>query len=160
MKKLLIFVVALVLASFATVAGGGHATAAPIPQLSTTGNNFGTFGDHSFCRGAVNIGLDAPAGKPGVVRVTARSHGFTGDGPGWRKNPRCRVLFATTYTSGRGLNIQKWVRAGFGPRHGESKTWDVHTGSGVVVFGVTAYSTNSPIASPQSYGAGFYLLVP
>ena len=87
MNKLMVFMVVLVLASIATVAGGGHATAAPIPQLSTTGNNFGTFGDHSFCRGAVNIGLDAPAGKPGVVRVTARSHGFTGVSMAMRKSP-------------------------------------------------------------------------
>lgn len=160
MKRFIVTAAALAVATVLVIAGVGQAGAAPIQHLSTTGNNFGTFGDHSFCRGSINIGLDSPPGKRGVVRVTATSHGFTGNGPSWERNPRCKLLINNVYTGGRGLYRDKWVTATFGPRPGEKKSWDVPTGSGLVVFTVNTHSDAGAVRPLQSYGFGAYLLVP
>lgn len=160
MQKILVMVVCLAVVTAASLAGIGHATAAPIQYLSTTGNNFGTFGNHSFCRGSLHIGLDAPAGKRGIVRVTATSHGFTGNGPSWKRNPHCKLLINNVYTGGRGLYRDKWVTAVFGPRAGEKKSWDVPTGSGLVVFTVNTHADAGAVRPMQSYGFGAYVLVP
>ncbi|MGW9265530.1 enoyl-CoA hydratase [Gordonia terrae] len=159
MKKLAIVVL---LAAFAAamVSGVGQASAAPIPQVSSTGYNFGIFGDHSYCRGAVNATVDAPKGKRGVVRVTVRSHGFTGAGASWKRNPNCRVLFGNYYTSVRGYNLEKWVTASFGPRAGEKKVWEINTGSGPASLGFGGFSPNSPVRVPSGYGSTIYMLVP
>ncbi|WP_168704886.1 enoyl-CoA hydratase [Gordonia paraffinivorans] len=159
MKKFLA-VAATVCAAIMLSAGGvGVSSAASIPQVSTTGNDFGMFGDHSFCRGSVRVTLDAPEKTRGIVRVTVRSHGFTGEGASWKRNPKCRIKFASIYTRARAYYAYKWNTVSFGPRRGETKTRDVHTGSGLVGFTVSAYSANSPVAVPQSYGYGGYLLV-
>ena len=121
MKRLLATIFVGLIVGALCMAGVGQASAAPIPQVSTTGYNFGIFGDHSYCRGAVNATVDAPKGKRGVVRVTVRSHGFTGAGASWKRNPNCRVLFGNYYTSVRGYNLEKWVTATFGPRPGEKR---------------------------------------
>lgn len=159
-RKFLVALVAIVIAGGVGLVGGGTVAAAPIPELTTTGKDFGTFGDHSFCHGAVRVTVDAPPRTRGVVRVTARSHGFTGQGQGWKRNPKCRIRFATLYHSASVINGQKWVTAAFGPKPGESKAWEVRTGSGPVSFTVSGYSANLPVAVPQAYGYGAYLLVP
>ena len=142
------------------LSGTGQAAAAPLQQLNTNGNTFGTFGDHSYCRGAITYTVDAPPKKRGVVRVTATSHGFTGDGPTWKRNPKCRILFGANFTSVRGVAVESWKFASFGPRPGEKKTFDVVTGSGPVSFGVATYSATSAIRVGQGIGPGFLLLVP
>lgn len=157
-KFFVAFVVAV--AAAMCLAGVGTASAAPIPQVSPTGYNFGTFGDHASCRGAINVTVDAPVKKRGVVRVTARSHGFTGEGSGWKRNPKCRVLFGNFYTSVRGYNLEKWVSATFGPRPGEKKVWEIATGSGPASLGFGGFSPNSPVRVPAGYGATIYMLVP
>ena len=70
-----------------------------VPSVPNTpyGTSFGTFGNHDFCRGAVHFGLSAPANKPGFVRVTLTSSGFTGQGAGWKRNPRCGVLLLESH---------------------------------------------------------------
>lgn len=142
------------------MAGVSQASAAPIPQVSTTGYNFGIFGDPSYCRGAVNATVDAPKGKRGVVRVTVRSHGFTGAGASWKRDPNCRVLFGNYYTSVRGYNLEKWVTTTFGPRPGEKKVWEINTGSGPVSLGFGGFTPNSPVRVPSGYGSTIYMLVP
>ncbi|QMU22262.1 enoyl-CoA hydratase [Gordonia rubripertincta] len=159
MKKLLVALAGVIAAAMGLV-GVGTASAAPVPQVSPTGYNFGTFGDHASCRGAINVTVDAPAKKRGVVRVTARSHGFTGDGAGWKRNPKCRVLFGNFFTSVRGYNLEKWVSGTFGPRPGEKKVWEIATGSGPVSLGFGGFSPNTQVRVPAGYGATIYMLVP
>lgn len=160
MKRLIVVAVSVAVIVVASLTGAGPASAAPIPQVSTTGYNFGIFGDHSYCRGAVSATVDAPKGKRGVVRVTVRSHGFTGDGASWKRNPKCRVLFGNYYTSARGYNLEKWVTATFGPRAGEKKVWEINTGSGPASLGFGGFSPNSPVRVPSGYGSTIYMLVP
>lgn len=160
MKKFMVAVAASAIAVVTSVVGVGQASAAPIPQLQTSGSSFGTFGDHSFCRGVVDVKADAPPNKRGVVRLTAISRGFSGNGATWKRNPRCRVLFGTAYTSVRGLSLEKWATASFGPRPGDKKVWEVPTGSGPASIGITTYSANSPVRVQQGYGTGMYVLVP
>ncbi|MCR5980185.1 enoyl-CoA hydratase [Gordonia jinghuaiqii] len=163
MRKLTLTTIAAVVATVTCLTGllgMGQASAAPIAQLTTTGNDFGTFGNHSFCRGSVHIGLQAPARKPGVVRVTATSHGFTGDGTSWKRTPRCKVVFRTIFTSARGYLLHHWTPASFGPRPGEKRTWDVHTGSGVVSFTVNTTHAKGELINQQSAGFGAFLAVP
>lgn len=160
MKGLVVLSAALTLATVVSFVGSGNATAAPLQQWRTTGDTFETFGDHSFCRGAVTLNIDAPPKKRGVVRVTATSRGFTGNGPTWNRTPRCRILFLTAYTSIRGLSLEKWTTGSFGRKAGEKKVWEVPTGSGVASIYVSTYSANSPVRLHQGLGAGGYYLVP
>ncbi|MFE0748817.1 enoyl-CoA hydratase [Gordonia sp. NPDC058843] len=152
--------VALTIVAMASIIGAGQATAAPIPNIALYGNNLGTMGDHSLCRGTLNVTVKTPQNKPGVVRVTARSNGFGGDGTSWKRNPNCRLLFQTTYTSLRGYALHKWVPATFGPRPGLKKVWDVPTGSGPATIGITTYAINNPVRTPTGGLVGFHMLVP
>lgn len=143
-----------------TLLGVGTASAEPqLPSWSGIGNTFGTFGDHSYCRGAVRTGFTAPKGKRGVLRVTFTSLGFTGNNPGWSRNPACRLILTARVTSGNQFNMDHNIPATFGPRRGQKVTRDIVTGSGLIVVGVLSHSRNVP-ALPQSYGSGFYVLVP
>lgn len=160
MKKLVVLFTAFALAAGVGFIGGGPAAAAPLQQWRTTGDTFETFGDHSFCRGAVTLRIDAPPKKRGVVRVTATSRGFTGNGPTWNRTPRCRILFLTAYTSVRGLSLEKWTTGSFGRKAGEKRVWEVSTGIGIASIYVSTYSANSPVRLHQGLGAGGYYLVP
>ncbi|WP_232717658.1 enoyl-CoA hydratase [Gordonia metallireducens] len=160
MRRLLIGLTVGVFAAVSALVGSGETTAAPIPNIALYGNNLATMGDHSLCRGTVNLAIQTPNDKRGVVRVTARSRGFAGDGASWKRNPKCRVLFQTTYTSLRGYALHKWVSATFGPRPGEKKVWDVPTGSGPATIGITTYAVNNPVRTPTGGLVGFHMLVP
>lgn len=161
MKKLVVVVIsAFTMAAVLGNSGFGQASAAPIPQVTFTGYNFGTFGDHSYCRGAINVTADTSPKKRGVVRVTARSHGFTGQGASWKRNPKCRVLLWNVYNSVRGINLEKFVAVSFGSRAGETKVWEIPSGSGPVSLGITAVAANSPVRVPSGYGSTIYMLVP
>lgn len=160
MRRLFIVLTIGVVAVASTLMGSGETVAAPLPNIALYGHNLATMGDHSLCRGTVNLAIQAPHDKRGVVRVTARSRGFTGDGASWKRNPKCRVLFQTTYTSLRGYAQHKWVKAAFGPRPGEKTVWDVPTGSGPATIGITTYAVNSPVRTPTGGLVGFHTLVP
>lgn len=161
MKRLVVVALSAVGLMFSVAfAGAGSASAAPLQILQTSSTTFGTFGDHSFCRGALSVRWQSVPNKRGVVRVTATSHGFGGDGATWKRNPKCRVLLLTQTTSIRGLYVQKWVPASFGPRRGIAKSWDVMTGSGFANIAVMPYSANGPVPLRQGYGAGANMIVP
>lgn len=138
MRKLVTAAITAAFVAVCLVGGGaGAATAAPIPQVTFTGYNFGgAVGDHSFCRGAMNVSVDTVPRKRGVLRVTARSFGFSGQGATWKRNPKCKLLLWNVYTSTRGLNKEKWVTVSFGPRPGEKRTWEIPSGSGPVSLGI------------------------
>ncbi|GAC52042.1 hypothetical protein GOAMI_07_00460 [Gordonia amicalis NBRC 100051 = JCM 11271] len=159
MKKLAVTAATSAILATASLGGIGQATAAPIPHFPSS-TSFGTFGDHSFCHGVLRVDVDAPAKKRGVVRVTVTSLGFAGNGPTWKRNPKCRMLINTLYSGTQGLGREKWVTASFGPRRGEKKTWEVTTGSGPASIGLTTYSVNSPVRARQGYNGGAYVLVP
>ena len=159
-RRLGVAAIALAATTAATLASGpGAAQVAPqLPRLTTTGNDFGTFGDHDYCRGAVGVGLTSP--RRGVVTVTLRSHGFTGQGAGWARNPKCRVLFIATHTSATGYMRDTYIPATFGRRAGETVSRDIRTGSGLVELGITPYAKNVPVRAPQGYGWGAYFIAP
>ncbi|SDU67920.1 enoyl-CoA hydratase [Gordonia westfalica] len=161
MKKLVVTLLGLAVATVAGLAGAGDASAAPLQQINTNGNTHVNFGDHSFCRGAVTYKLDVPARKRGVVRVTAISHGFRGEGATWKRNPKCTFRIRSGYTSARGIEMEKWNRVSFGPRPGEKKSWEVTTGSGLATMAVTTWAVNTPVRISQSAsGATFFFIVP
>lgn len=161
MKKSTIALCAAVVATFSVLWGAGHASAAPMQNFSTNGTTFGTFGDHSFCRGAITYRVDAVAKKRGVVRITATSHGFSGQGATWNRNPKCSFLFRSGVTSVRGIDLETWTVGAFGPRPGQKRTWEVVTGSGPASIGITTYAVNSPVRVLQSpAGPSFFMLVP
>ncbi|MCP2176193.1 enoyl-CoA hydratase [Williamsia maris] len=151
----------------AAVVTGGIATAAPaaaaprekpIPGIALYGNNFGTFGDHDFCRGTVNYRFTSP--KRGIARLTLTSNGFTGNGSGWKKNPTCRVLFIATQISPASLYRETFIPAAFGSKPGQKITRDLRTGSGLAEVGVASYASNSPVRVLQGALAVSYLTVP
>lgn len=161
MKRLFTALVGTALTVMTVAAGAGEAAAAPLQQLNTTSTSINTLGDHSFCRGTITYKVESVTKKRGVVRVTATSHGFVGDGVTWKKNPRCRVLFRSGYNSVKGIYLEKWTTGSFGPRRGEKKTWDVMTGSGPASLALATYSSNSPIRVPTTVsGTTFLVLVP
>lgn len=141
--------------------GGGAADAAPqakpLPHYSGTGDDFGFFGDHDFCRGAVHVTLTSP--RRGVLKMTVTSHGFTGQGAGWARNPHCGTLLG--FTNGASLVPQeKFVRAKFGRKPGETASAELRTGSGLVQPLVTPYALNNPVRVAQGYGFGGWVIVP
>lgn len=118
-----------------------------------------TFGDHDFCRGNVIVSLSTPPGKRGVVRVTYTSSGFTGEGPGWKRNPKCRVMVGMVQ-EGPGLNYrERWFPLTFGPSK-QRIVRDVVTGSGFLGLGSAPYAVNAPGHILQGYGGTFWTVVP
>ncbi|MGU3291340.1 enoyl-CoA hydratase [Williamsia sp. M5A3_1d] len=137
------------------------ASAAPpkdIPKVSQFSDDIGAFGDHDFCRGAFNVRLSSP--KRGVTRVTLRSYGFTGNGRGWAKNPKCKLLIGTSFTSAKAFDIRTFFPVVFGTKPGEKVTRDLATGSGLVQLGVAPYAANNPVRVVQGYGASYYFIAP
>lgn len=161
MKRLVGVVLAVIVVAAGLVLGGGQGSAAPqLPRITVTGDNMGTFGDHSYCRGVLHVGLTAAPSKRGVVRVTLTSSGFTGNGAGWKRNPVCKLLIGTVHTSGIAYAKWNFFNADFGPRRGQRVVHDIRTGSGVVQFQAVSYARNSPVRVMQSYGVSHYMLVP
>lgn len=141
------------------VVGAGPASAAPqLARITTTGNDFGAFGDRAYCHGALNVGLASP--RRGVVRLTLTSHGFTGTGRDWARDPHCGVLFGVTYTSATAFMKETLVPATLGARPGQRIVRDIPTGSGVVEFSVVPYAKKAPLRGLQGYGFGAYVIVP
>lgn len=160
MKRAFTIVLTSVVALAITWTGAGSSSAQPqLPKFTTIGEDFGTFGDHAYCRGAVNLKMFAPKRKRGVVRVSLTSHGFTGDGSSWTRNPRCRVLLVINQTSGNSFMKQTPILAAFGPRAGQNVTRDIVTGSGVALVSVIPYTVGLPRVA-QGNGTGAYVLVP
>ncbi len=161
MKKLVVTLLGVAIAVTAGFAGAGEVSAAPLPQINTNGDTVGTFGDHSFCRGAVAFRIAAADKKPGVVRITAISRGFLGEGPTWKQN-QVHLPYP--------LCLHEWPRIGsrevdqglVRTAPGEKKTWDVVTGSGPATIGLTTYAINTPpvrvLQTPK--GSTFFMLVP
>ncbi|GGF15633.1 hypothetical protein GCM10007298_09570 [Williamsia phyllosphaerae] len=151
----------------AAMVTGGFATAAPaaaaprekpVQGVTLYSNTVATFGDHDFCRGSANARYTSP--KRGVLRLTLTSNGFIGNGAGWKKNPKCRVLFIASQVSSVSLLGETFIPATFGSKPGQKITRDVRTGSGLVQFGLAPYSANSPVRVLQGSGFTSYLLVP
>ncbi len=141
--------------------GGGGANAAPaprpLPHYTSTGDNFGFFGDHDYCRGSVHVTLTSP--KRGVLKATLTSFGFTGNGAGWARNPRCSSLIMLS--NGASLIPQeKFLRATFGRKPGETQSLELRTGSGAVQVMIGAYALNTPVRVLQGYGFGGWVIVP
>lgn len=139
-------------------AGVSKAAPQQLPRLTTTGNDFGTFGDRNYCRGSVNVGITSP--RRGVLRLTLTSHGFTGSGPRWSRERSCGVLFIATHTSAIAWAKETVIPATFRSRPGQRVVRDIATGSGLVSFAVNPYARNSPVRAPQGYGFGAYVVVP
>ena len=160
MRKICALVVAVVVGALSLL-GAGSAVAEPqLPRIVQYSENIGTFGDHDYCRGAFNVGLVAPKGSRGVVRVTLRSLGFSGTGPGWRRDPNCRFLADLEFTNGRAFMKQKYVPVSFGSRPGQTVVRHLRTGPGAVQIRVSPLAINNPAHPVQGYGAAFYTVVP
>lgn len=143
-----------------TWVGAGTAAAEPqLPSWSLIGNNYGTFGDNHFCHGALGVGLTAPKGKRGVLRITFTSYGFTGTNPGWKKDPKCRMFVTARITSGNQLLFDHNFPAEFGSRPGQKVTRDIVTGSGLIIVMPWTYSRRAP-GVPLSYGSSIFAIVP
>ncbi|MCX6471336.1 MAG: enoyl-CoA hydratase [Corynebacteriales bacterium] len=130
----------------------------PLQRFSLYGETLFTVGDHDSCRGSLAFSFSSP--KRGVARLTLRSNGFTGNGPGWQRNPKCRTLVITTHLSGNAFLKETPFTAEFGRKPGEKVSHDIATGSGLVSFGVGTYAIGSPIRLPQSFPLGSYVIVP
>ncbi|MFW0793152.1 enoyl-CoA hydratase [Gordonia sp. CPCC 205515] len=161
MRRLGLGVLALAATAGFIPAGAGQAAAdTQLPRLTVYSETIGTFGDHDFCRGAIKLGYTVPTGKRGVVRMTFTSHGFIGNGAGWRRNPTCRALLIVSTASATAINKETYVPIAFGSRPGQRITRDIVTGSGPVNIGVNAYALNTVVRTPQGQGVGAMALVP
>ncbi|MEE3851741.1 hypothetical protein VZC37_15470 [Gordonia sp. LSe1-13] len=91
-----------------------------------------------------------------------RSFGFTGNGPGWQRNPKCRFLIFLSQISAKyPLGKETFHPVSFGPRPGEKFVKELNPGPGLGSFSVATYAINQPVRLPQSYGGvGFLTVVP
>ncbi|NDZ92970.1 enoyl-CoA hydratase [Streptomyces sp. SID6673] len=161
-RKIWVLLLALVVAALSLLGAGRVAAEPQLPRIAIYSDNFGTVGDHNNCRGALNVGVIAPKGKRGTIRVTVTSFGFTGDGTGWTRNPKCRFLLRLTQWSAKyPVGKEEFYPVAFGPRRGERFVRELHPGSGIGSFNVATYAINQPVQVPQSYGgSGFLATVP
>ncbi|MFW0797733.1 enoyl-CoA hydratase [Gordonia sp. CPCC 205515] len=150
---------AFVVGSMAWMGAGSAAAEPQLPRVMLYSENLGSFGDHAFCHGAYNIGLVAPKGKRGTVRLTLTSFGFTGSGSAWARDPHCRFKVQVSYNASSGLGKYFYVPVSFGPRPGQRVVRDVYTGSGPAHIGVGSVSSNN-VAALQSYGTSIITVVP
>lgn len=113
-----------VVAVAATAFGSaGTAAADDVPRFGLYGDTIHTVGDRNFCRGDVNVRLEAVPGSPGHVLAHVTPLGFDG-GP-------CGVWVHLNYYNLSFPFYQDatvYVWADRGP--GETKTVDLLTGSG------------------------------
>lgn len=161
---------AIVAAGIGTSAWAGTGVAQAAPPLqgwAPFGYDFGTFGDHDFCRGAINVNLTPTQHRPGTVHVTLRSHGFSGQGAGWAKNPVCRLQVVAGVQSAAypasfvGFPSQTPIPVAFGSMPNEKVERDIFTGPGLVSINFTPEAANVPGHwVPQGYGLGISVLVP
>ncbi|AZG47040.1 hypothetical protein D7316_03647 [Gordonia insulae] len=160
-RKLSALAVVVVMGAM-TWLGAGTASAEPqLPRLTTAfTDNVGTLGDHDSCRGAFNVGMVTPKGKRGIVRFTLTSFGFTGDGAGWRRDPRCRFLVNISSTSGKAYARQTFFKVSFGSRKGEKVVRDIHTGSGLALLTIATFASITKARVPQGYGNTMYTVIP
>lgn len=160
-KRLAVVLTTIAAVLAGLVAGIGDSTAAPeLQRISLNGDRFATVGIHSFCNGELRVNLTAAPRKPGFVRVRLTSHGFTGQGPSWKRNPVCKLLIGAVHTSAIGYAQWSFFNAEFGPKRGQKVVRDIRTGSGVVELQQSSYARNNPIRIRQSLGLSYYMLVP
>ncbi|MDL9947146.1 enoyl-CoA hydratase [Gordonia sp. ABSL11-1] len=160
MRGICALVCALTVGALAFVDSGSAHAEPQLPRIVQYTENIGTFGDHDFCRGSLNLGTVAPKDKRGVVRLTVASFGFTGNGPGWKRDPNCR--FNLNYFVISAAVPYEWVSVpvSFGPRPGQKYVREIFTGSGVVDLGVGTAPLNQGKGTPKSFGTGMYMIVP
>ncbi|WP_164473815.1 DUF1990 family protein [Gordonia insulae] len=141
--------------------GAGRVAAEPqLPRVIQYSENIGTVGDHDFCRGSLNLGTVAPKGKRGVVRLTVTSFGFTGNGPGWKRDPNCR--FRLNYAVISAAVGYRWISVpvSFRARPGQKFVREVYTGSGLVDLTVGTAPLHDGKGAPQSFASSIYTIVP
>ncbi|MGC5258162.1 enoyl-CoA hydratase [Gordonia sp. DT218] len=160
LRKICVLLSVMLVGALSWLGVGTAAADRPLPKVSQYSDNIGTFGDHDFCHGAFNVGLSTPTGKRGIVRVTLTSFGFTGNAPGWKRNPKCRFLVNLNHTGSAVFSKDMFVPVAFGPRPGQKVQRDLRTGSGVAWIAVATYAANNPVRALQSYGSAFYTVVP
>lgn len=155
------FGLALMVGALTWLGAGAASADKPLPGVFQYSNNIMTFGDHDFCHGAINVKTTTPKGKRGVIRTTYTSLGFTGNQPGWKRNPKCTVLVGVL---DQGDVVppyhEEFVRLSFGPRPGERVVRDFVTGSGPRIINFFPYAINNPVRVPQGYGLNFWTIVP
>ncbi len=78
----------------ALVGTAGVSAAEPLPNLRMTyfGDEIWTLGDHAFCAGSINVGLETDRTKPGhTTTAVLTPRGMRGNGPEWTANPICKL---------------------------------------------------------------------
>lgn len=154
-------VVLIAVAVMAMLFGAAPARAdRPLPSVTIWGHDIGTLGNHDYCRGSFRISLSTVKSKRGYVRVTATSHGFTGNGAGWSRNPRCSFLIGLVTIGSNSFYGEHYVPATFGRKPGQKVVRDVRTGSGPAQVGVQTYAARTAVRTPLAYGSVFYMIVP
>lgn len=147
-------VAALLLTMLGAAAGLGAGTAAarPVeaPRLAIAGDDIWTVGNHDNCRGPIRVSAKTDPRQPGKVFVTYRPGQFTGDGPGWRRNPVCTVRAHANWTFPATIRPSAPIVAG--PRGGKAVTQVLRTGSGLQGMGFGTAFPHKPVS--------YYLIVP
>lgn len=108
-------------------AGTAEARKYDLPRERFYGNDTWGFGNHASCRGPVYVSVQGDTKKPGWIYVTYRPGKFVGDGPGWKRNPRCRITMVTEWNLG--FAAKRTTVTGT-PRGGKAVTKAMFLGSG------------------------------
>lgn len=147
----LVATVAAALVSLVTgTSGAASARPAEAPRLAIAGDDIWTLGNHDNCRGPIRVSVKTDPRQPGKVFTTYHPGRFTGDGPGWARNPVCKVRVQANWTFPAMLFASKPVIAG--PRGGAPVTQVLRTGPGLFGMGFATPYPHKPVS--------YYLLVP
>ncbi|WP_405166380.1 hypothetical protein OG203_15575 [Nocardia sp. NBC_01499] len=130
-RRMLAGMVAAVVAAL-SIGVAAPAQADPLPQLTTVGTSLYTFGDASFCAGAIDVALEAAPRRPGHVLAHVTPRGYLG-GPcgnqvklGWvgSAGPRTQdVYVGADATPGDTVTADLWV--GMGPAKVMAAAWPI-----------------------------------
>lgn len=63
MRKLSTALMVLIVCVLTCLGAGESRADTPLQIFTVQGQNFGTLGDHDFCRGAMHVGISAPKGS-------------------------------------------------------------------------------------------------
>ncbi|AZG47042.1 hypothetical protein [Gordonia insulae] len=152
-RRSLVLVCSAVALIVVSIVGTGAANARPYeaPRISQYSQDIWSVGANNGCRGAIHVGIQVDQQQPGKAFITLTPRAFVGDGPGWQRNPVCKIRSKVVVDFFR--STPQWERTvTAGPRGGRQIRLTVTPGSGLhqIVVGGTG----------TSVGSANYLIVP
>lgn len=139
-------IAAVALTASTLTVGNADARWSPTPRIGVVGEEVWTVG-HNGCHGSFHAGVENDPSKPGMVRLTLRSRGFTKD--------NCKITVRLSYNNATPpFHHDRYLRTEGKRRVGAlmaQKTYRIGSGLDLVAVSTT---------HPASKGVSYYIAIP